>query len=305
MQEREGYQPLLPDFEETLEQDAFYEFLPFSDLNRWVQNGIYTDAFDVFPLRRLGEVKALSLLSYVGPKPEDHYFVEYSHTRLDHSLVVALTTEKILRRNGFPQEEVNLGIIAGLLHDIATPAHGDPTKKIDPKNLDEEVFWSEVLDTKGHEFILKHGGDKDSINKIINNEGILGQVLDIADRITYTMKDLYATVGPETSGLNIDPYLLQPRYILSRFPKIGDIYKDVGIDKKNQEVFFNDPKNLEAFLLLRAHMHKALYLNPTSQGRDLFFTKLLEPLYTNDNSALLNPSVLRRMSDHQLMRLLS
>lgn len=299
--QKEGYQPRLPNFEETLEQDAFYEFLPFSDLNRWVQNGIYTDAFNAFPLGRLGGVKALSLLSYVGPKPEDRYFVEYGHTRLDHSLVVALTIEQILKLNGFAQEEINLGIIAGLLHDIATPAHGDATKKIDPKNLDEEEFWWEVLDRKGYEFIFQHGGNKDSIGKIIKNEGVLGEVLDIADRITYTMKDVYATLEHETTNLNIDPYLLQPRYIISRFPKIGNIYQDVGVDNKNQEVFFNDPQKLEAFLLLRANMHKTLYLHPTGQGRDLFFTKLLEPLYANGNSALLNPTVLRRMSDHELM----
>lgn len=302
-----SFQPSLPDFEEALGQnEGFYEFLPYSDLRRWVpEKSIYTDAFNAFPLGRLEHVKALSFLSYVRKNPEQHYFIQYNHSRLDHSITVALVTEQILKQSGLPQKEINIGIIAGLLHDIATPAHGDATKNVDPENLDEEKFWWEVLDKKGQDFIAQHEITTQAMDSIIKNKGVLGKTLDVADRITYTMKDLYATAGPsQPSRLNLDPYLLTFRYILSNHPEIGNIYKEVGVNRKNQEVFFNNPQTLETFLLLRAHLHQALYLHPTNQARDFFVAKLIEPLYSNNDQAPLSPSTLRRITDHELLQVI-
>lgn len=295
-------QPSLPGFQELFE-DSFFEFLPYSNFRRWTpEDGIYDRAFQNLPLGRLKGVKALSFLSYIGLNPESRYFMEYKHTRLDHSLVVALLMEEMLRQNGFSQEKINLGIIAGLVHDIATPAHGDATKKVDPEYLNEEKFWWDVLDKKAKAFIAQHGGSKLILSQIIKDGGALGQVLDIADRITYTMKDLYGLIGPmEKQDLNLDPYLLPLRQIVYWNPKIGNIYKEVGVDQKKAEVFFNDSKGLAQFLLLRALLYKNLYLNPVSQGRDLFVTKLIDPLYSRTDPSLLTPSKLRTMEDQNLM----
>lgn len=312
MIEREsGIQPVLPGFEWG-ETGEMYDHLPYSTLGQWTEEGdIYDKASRNLPLDRLHSIKALSFLSYIGPDPEHTIFMEYPHTRLDHSLTVAIVMEKILQQNGFENTEINIGIIAGLIHDIATPAHGDATKKIDPDALDEEKFWWEAIDRKGQEFTTQKLGIPNAIkvfDDIINNRGLLGQVLDIADRITYTMKDLNAVIhgnGDYNSltKLSLDPALLPLRYIISHYPRIGNIYKEVGVDRKKQAVFFNNPEHLGVWLLLRAHLYQALYLNPVSLGRDLFVGELMRPLYSRNGNTLLTPEKLRNLTDEELMRI--
>lgn len=307
MLEKETFrQPSLPGFvDELSENKSLFEHLPFSDFRRWVpEDGIIEKAFHNLPLSRLGYIKALSFLSYIGPDPENIYFLEYRHDRLDHSLVVALITGEILRQNGFPESTINLGTLAGLLHDIATPAHGDATKQVDPESLNEEKFWWQVIDKKGWKFIKQYGGDKKTLDKIIANGGALGKTLDIADRITYTMKDLFAVVGHTNPKQFVDlegSYLSSLCNILSLNPNLGNIYKEVGVDAKKEEVFFNNPERLALFLLLRAHLFKALYLNPISQGRDMVVAKLIYPLYARKDKSKLTPEKLRNITDSELI----
>lgn len=299
-------QPSLPNFRELFE-DLLFEFLPYSDLSRWIpEQSTYEEAQgSTKALLRLGNIKALSFLSFIGPRaPGDNFYIEHHHTRFDHSLVVALTTEQILRQNGASLDQINTGIVAGLFHDIATPALGDATKQLDPKNLNEEDFWWETLDERGKDFVGKFT-NKETLDRIIKNQGPLGEVLDIADRITYVMKDLYNVVGPiKPEELKSSPLLASISDILSFYPKIGNIYKDVGVDQKKGKVFFNDPNILYAFLLLRATLHREFYLHPINQGRDLFIVKLLEPLYSKDNTSKLNPSLLRQMNDYDLLKIM-
>lgn len=311
MAERESpfRQVELPGLEAHNEDVAFYEFLPYSDLSRWVpEQSIYEEALNsTKALNRLQEIKALSFLSFMGPEnnPHAYYHIGYPHTRLDHSLVVALTIEQILRQNGASSDQINIGIVAGLFHDIATPALGDATKQLDPKNLDEEDFWWETLDKEGRNFV-KRFTDKETLGKIIKNQGLLGEVLDIADRITYTMKDLYNVIGPiKPEELESNPLLTSINDALSSYPKIGNIHREVGADSRTGKVFFNDPDMLYAFLLLRANIHKEFYLHPVNQGRDLFIAKLLEPLYSKDDASKLTPSLLRRMDDVHLLRIIA
>jgi HD superfamily phosphohydrolase len=292
---------------ETAEQDvSFFETLPYSDFRRWTpENSIYEEALRKIPaLNRLSNIKCLSFLSYVGPDPKNMYFTEFTHSRLDHTLTVALITEEILRQNGFSQKEINIGIVAALLHDIATPAYGDATKQVDMKNLHEEDHWWEVLDKKAKDFILQFG-TREMYDKIIKNQGVLGKVLDIADRITYTMKDLNALqVEPPKVGQKPNPYLSDLNIIIANYPKIGNIYKTVGVDLKKQEVFFNDPDILNIFLNLRAHLHQKLYLHPISQAKDLFISKIIAQIYSTDVNSILSPSKLRKMTDNDLLQAL-
>ena len=275
---------------EAEEQDiSFFEFLPYSDFRRWVpENSIYEKALQQIPaLNRLTNVKCLSFLSYIGPDPKNMYFTEFTHSRLDHTLTVALITEQILKQNGFPQDQINLGIIAALLHDIATPAYGDATKQIDMKNLHEEDHWWEVLDKKGKDFATQFG-TRQTINEIIKNQGLLGKVLDISDRITYTMKDLNALqVAPPQVGEKPNSYLADLNIIIANYPKIGNIYQEVGVDQRKQDVFFNNPDSLNVFLNLRAHLHQKLYMHPINQAKDLLVSKAIAQIYSKDGSSIL------------------
>lgn len=283
-------------------EGPFHIRLPFSDLSEWLPScGIYDEAVKSLPLTRLGEIKTLSFLTFVGPAPESQYFTEFHHNRLDHSLLVAKVTEYILERNGFPRQTVNLGILAGLLHDVATPAHGDTTKLLDPSNLSEENFWQEAVGEKGLDFLLQHNVRPPIIDKVIKGQGCLGKVLDVADRITYVMQDLSA-LGVESPQTRLDVYLREFNSLFLADPKIGNIYQEVVVDGSGNEVVFIDPRRLGIFLQLRAILHKRLYLNPVSQGRDLFVANLLRPLYSVDDSSLLTPRKLRQMTDDELMR---
>ncbi|PIT88897.1 MAG: hypothetical protein COU27_03390 [Candidatus Levybacteria bacterium CG10_big_fil_rev_8_21_14_0_10_36_7] len=280
-----------------------HEFLPYSDINRWIpENSVYDDVYHNAPLGRLGNVAALSFLAYIGPAPETQYFLDYTHDRLDHSLVVAMTSEEVLKNNHLPQKLINIAILAGLLHDIATPALGDATMQMDTKNLDEEENWAAMLDEKGMELLEKYGVSKKEMHNIIKNKGTLGVILDITDRITYTMKDLFEVAGSPRRKLDVNPYTKSLHAVLNEFPDVGNIYKDVAVDPKTEQVYFTNPERLEAFLLLRALLHQKLYLHPISQGRDLLVKKLLEPLYSSDEKvdAPLNPTSLRAMNDTEL-----
>lgn len=299
--------PELPGFEAEEQDVSFFENLPYSDFKRWVpENSIYEIALNKIPaLNRLNGIKALSFLSYVGPRPKEAYFVEFNHTRLDHTLTVALVGEEILKQNGVPQNQINLYIIAALLHDIATPAYGDATKQVDIKNLHEEDHWWNVLDQKGKDFVIQYD-TKEMIDKVIKNKGMLGKVLDIADRITYTMKDIG---GIQTSiplvSEPFNPYLAELNNIISKNPKLGNIYKEVGVDQKKEDVFFNNADNLNIFLSLRAHLHQKLYLYPTNQARDFLIARAIARIYSKDENATLSPNKLRKMSDYDLMHILA
>lgn len=292
------------DFGNNLERR--YGFLPYSDLKQWTPNdGFVEDALSNLQLERLRKIKALSFLSYIGHSTETNESLDYTHNRFDHSFIVGLVCGEMLRRNGYPQNDIKIGITSGLVHDKGLPAYGDAAKKVDPDALDEEASCWESLGERGQAFVKSVGMSQETLEPIIRNEGIFGQVLDVADRIVYTMQDLHATLSgterDKTLSLTLDQHLLPIRYLLSRNHHIGNIYKEVGIDRKKQKVFFNNPKHLQMFLFLRAHLHQVLYLNPINQGRDLFVKQLLEPMYSRRGDKPLSPTVLRSMTDEGLL----
>ena len=282
----------------------FHDFLPFSDISGWVpEGGIYEDVLRNTTFARLAHIRALSFLSYIGPAPERQYFLDFPHDRFDHSLVVAMTGQAILERNGFPKTTVDKAVMAFLLHDVGTPALGDATMQVDSGNLNEEEHWLEAAFREGGRDILeKYGTNEVEIDSVIKNQGVLGQVLDIADRITYTMKDLHNIVSYGQTERN--EYTKDLHELLDKFGDIGNLYKDVHIE--GDQVYFTNPERLKAFLLLRAHLHQKLYLNPISQGRDLMVRRLIEDAYSasGDPAKPLNPQNLRAMSDEELQGIL-
>ncbi len=217
-----------------------------------------------------------------------------------------MVSERILKRNGFDDQEINKGIIAGLLHDIATPALGDATKNIDPHNLHEEDFWQEAIGENGHRLLNNHEIGLEEMSDIIKNKGTYGIILDIADRITYVMKDLrQVALHPDISlHDDIDDELSE---IARKNQDIGNIYRDVLFDESTHQVYFNDPDRLFRFLNLRGLLHFNLYQSPYAAGRDRLFSRLIEPLYTPTDPTIekpLSPQTLRKMTDSELMEFL-
>lgn len=295
-----------------LRDEEIYTFLPFSDLCGW----IYSDdkfwevkeAFDE-KFQRLEDIRCLSYLApmNLNRNIEDQILFPFSHNRDNHTYVVAGTGVRILTRNCSSESDINKFVIASFLHDLATPALGDATKYIDVKNLHEEMFWREMLDDNSLQYINNLKVSVDEIGSIIKNDGLLGEVLDIADRITYVCQDLrmntpFYFFDKPKSKKDVENILMYFDYC---HPNIGNIYKDIKIE--NNEVYFSNPERLYQFLRLRIMLFEQVYMNPINQGRDFYVASKIKPFYTsnNNNTELLTPNKLRNMNDLQLIAFLA
>jgi hypothetical protein len=287
---------VLPDYlgtEGDKGEDDFHLFLPFSDLSVWIgDRELISVGAQKFRLwGRLEGVNSLSHLSYAmtsfGPDTRVAY-ASLNQDRLNHSLVVAKVMEEILRRNDFPENEVLEGTAGAELHDRATPALGDVTKNLDEDNLHEEHFWWEGLDEDAWKLLEDIGAQPEAIDDIIHNREILGEILDIADKIGYTMIDLHQ--------LGRSPGI----------PDLGNIYKQVRYNRETGEVYFTDPDYLRTFLMARAQNFYYVYLSPKNQAAEHLMTLLIQPFYSlTPADGKLTPQQLRQMTDTQLMDFLA
>lgn len=294
------------DFAEYEERDGDFVSLPYSGLS-WSlppENEVYPYIHYFIPIERLAGIRQLGFLSYSGEAPERFFFKPYPHQREDHTWGVTMTADEIGKRSGLGATELTTLRFSALLHDIASPAGGDAIKAIDPEALGEEIHWGDVVGIKGKRLIGKRGVNLNDIDKTIQNEGTLGQILDVADRITYVMKDLYSLLGPHQTRINSDYYLLNLRSILAKNPQIGNIYKEVHIEQDTGDIFFENPDNLFNLLSLRAYLHRDVYLYPTNLGRDMLVGELVRPFYSRLDGSKLTPRKLREMEDTQLMQYL-
>lgn len=299
---------------EDLGDDEMFVYLPYSDFRTWIyENETVFKAFEALPIARLGRIKQLSFLAYVGPSPDTQLLHEFSHTRAEHSLVTAKIGEAMLRINGAPEELVDKASVIFVAHDMATPALGDASKKLDKINLDEEDNWEKVMTQRAWDFLDEHGITREEMNDALHNRGLLGEVLDIADRISYVMKDLsQLAVTPilDTKGQEAHDkgYRKDLAKILEEDPSVGEIYKDVMINFETDEICFKNPERLGRFLEIRALLTKNLYMHPVSLARDLLVTDYIRPYYTTDEnvaSDFVTPDRLRRMGDDGLIDFLS
>lgn len=277
-----------------------------------IKGEIYGAVNSSLPLQRLHYIKQLSLLTHSGESEENPYLFigsEFSQTRLLHVFLTARVLESILKRNNFSSQEVNLGIMAGLIHDLATPAFGDPTKEIDPDVLSEDKALERLLGKYDLSDLEKFGFDRERLLAIVQNGGAIGQLLDLVDKIAYTAVDVYFYAGqppffPDQGALTLT---LKPlRKILSKDPHWANIYQEVAVTRDGQP-YFRDSRRLGRFLELRALMHRTLYLNPHCRGHDLMYKMLLRPLYNRepDPGFPFNQDNLLLYTDDELGRILN
>lgn len=274
---------------------------------------IYPDVYRKFKLQRLEGIKQLAFLQPTTLEEKNIYHLlgeHFHHTRFFHSLVLARTLELMMRRNHFQPREINLAIASSLVHDLATPAYGDPTKEIDPEALDEEKNLEKFfLENKIGDF-TKYGFTNQEILHVVKNEGTIGKLLDIADKIAYTATDIYFYSGNPYRNIDPDDLLksiFEPINATIRAnPKWANIFNDVNVND-NGEPYFTDVSRLGTFLELRSRMHVALYLNPHCRGLDMIYKLLLTPLYSRepDPRYPLNPKKLRTIVDRELAKIIT
>ncbi len=269
----------------------------FKDINGNLMPGnitgdVYWAIHHLLPFERLTYIKQLALLTYSAEGERNYYGKGpgFHQTRSNHSFLTALPLERILIKNHFPQETVNNGIICAMIHDIATPPFGDPTKEIDPEVLSEEAAIKRLLKKYDLTKLDQYGFDEETVLDAIQGQGTLGKLLDIADKLSYTAVDIYNYIGPTSDTIDptrrrdlgainttIDP--MKDLVYLNQ--EWANIYHEVKVDKDGTP-YFEDPHNLSTFLELRARMHKGLYLNPHCRGQDMLYKMLIKPLYSRN-----------------------
>src|SRR3972149_11484249 len=272
---------------------------------------IYWAIYANLPLSRLNYIGQLGLLFH-STKDQIYEFskgTDFSHTRLSHSLTTAKVGEGMAICLGLPEQEKNQLVVAALMHDIAMPPFGDATIELDAEALSEEVAISRLLRRYDLKALERFGVQKRQILATIRGQGILGKLLDLADKISYTACDVDHYIGdPYTIDIsNVLDVLTEPIAALVRAdPNWADLYKDIRLTSTGKP-YFNNIQRLSIFLELRAKMHDALYLNPRCRGLDLLYRLLLAPLYSRHPQPTkpLNSRNLLYLTDDELARIVS
>ena len=254
--------------------------LPYSSLDMISCSGEIPSIYSRAPTGRLAWIPQLSILAdpLRGPQDQHYHDLLFSHTRDHHSLLAAVMMETILRRNEFPEEEIRKGIAAALLHDYAIVAGGDAMKIVDPKAMHEERLIGPLLENKPIKpFLDRYGLSPDEIQGIIKNQGTLGRVLDLVDRLSYTAIDCakFYECCHNPDLFSRDETIVD---VIDKDPSLFDIVFSFRINE-NEQIYCDDGERLGNFLLLRAIMHRDLYLNPQAQIIEAALLPYLQELY--------------------------
>lgn len=259
--------------------------VPFStQIEQFSADPELVEAADALDIDRLKYIRQLGI-KFVDPTSP---FTNPHSTRYAHTFLAAYFATEIGKNIGLGEVETRKLTTGVLLHDRKTPALGDGTKYMDPERLNEEDHWDEDLPYSSWKYISSLGLTREEIDQMIHNKGILGSILDIADRMSYVLGDLHQ--------LNRPPLHLE----------LGEIYKDVRLDESGQ-LYFKDPSRLKHFLWERAELFSRFYIDPKSQAIDLLLPSLIAPLYNphSEDPDKLNPRKLRRLTDKDLVDLLA
>ncbi|MFA6552766.1 MAG: hypothetical protein WCT19_04700 [Candidatus Paceibacterota bacterium] len=243
-------------------------------------NASLTDLIDrSAKLRRLTDIKQLGYLSF--PEADqtewpgtDFNLEKFLHSRYDHSVLTAIMNLVILRiskAEGFTkcsEKDILKSFISSIMHDSATVAGGDATKKVSPQELDEEKLVKTILQSEeinnlfqGIKFNEK---DNEDIQNIIFNEGPFGKLLDITDKLAYTSRDFEEITSLLKTNKYSSPESEELLAVAKEKPQIYDIAFDLRFDD-DKGVFCTNPKRLGEALKIRALMHNYIYLNPQAQ----------------------------------------
>ncbi|NTU69577.1 hypothetical protein HGB13_01965 [bacterium] len=262
---------------------CFFMNFPFCSYNIWpLDDGIFEDIWFNSPaIRRLTGIKQLSYLTgfvYDDEIQQEVIDISYmttgytafTHTRAEHSLLVSLLMSLML--DGFGRYDYINGVLAGAFHDIATPAGGEATAGVSDE-FDEEENFKEVFylfedeekwKDKYPEFDIEY------ISRIIKNEGLVGKILDMCDKLAYVILDVYHYAN--TSPNNFI------RRFAKRYPLFGDIIWNLKIDREREIVYFDDPSALFYFLEVRAYEFEDLLKRPSRKLNEWYVRSIVKKL---------------------------
>lgn len=235
-------------------------YLPYTKISYGcLEGGLVHHLHDVFNLHRLYNVRQLGFLTM--PLKSNVARLMFPHSRGVHHLDTAAIGLNIIRNNHELQESMHVLEAAFCSHDALTPAGSDTTKFIDSKKFDEEMNFNMLFSKPGWKQIRNiYDIEEELLYETVCGKGILGHVLDIADKIAYTARDISCFIG----GNIDDEYrsgelelFHEARKIIKENPDFCSLWNDVKI--YNGDVVFTNPLALARFLKIRAIATAELY----------------------------------------------
>jgi hypothetical protein len=228
-------------------------------------DGLMADAADTFRIFRLGGIRQLAFLH--DPLSEG-FALHFDHTRLCHVVDVMAIATLMATRNRIPRADWRALRVAALTHDVLTPAGGDTTKSVDWKAFDEDAHYPEAFERfAAGPFLRRQRLSAGQLASIVRNEGVLGRLLDIADKIAYVGRDAWNYVhrihlirkerSEEPSAYR------RIEAILNAHPMVCGVWDSVVV--ADGQVFVRDGERLGDFLELRARLFRDLYFNPEAR----------------------------------------
>ncbi|MES2203353.1 MAG: hypothetical protein V4474_03475 [Patescibacteria group bacterium] len=273
-------------------------------------DGLCHRAAQVLDLFRLQEVNQLGFLQAPWVAMTNQHFVTplSNSTRWLHSLDVMCVGSAIGRNIGLEERGAFSTLRTALLsHDRGTPAGGDSVKLIDPKAFDEDRHYKRLLRTKTNrrrwnDLKEKYDIDELLLVETIHNRGFLGQILDIADKLSYVARDIESCMNVFVAEKDEDVYVGMKALdeLLKEQRTICGIWDSVR--RQGDQMVFIDAGRLIAFLKARIVLFRELYFHPRARfGEYLISRVLVKHMY--DQGKLTRDQLLG-MSDGRLLQLL-
>ncbi len=254
---------------------------PFTGISYAVaEDGLIHNLEQVLGLGRLGNVRQLGALhhpantdiSVDGVNPRKYYIgSDFHHTRACHVLDVMAVMTLMCKNVLVTPSEMLHGRAAAFSHDGLTPAGGDTTKAIDMQAFDEDLHYPDLLKKSAGWPALraKYGFSDELLHEIIMNRGLLGSLLDIADKVAYVAHDLwmYRAYGHHKPSAAPADIGFNHAYELSEAnPLLCSVWDSV--EREGNQVYFRDADRLRDFLMIRALQFSNVYFNPRSRFRE-------------------------------------
>ena len=263
------------------------------------QRSIYRDLESTEAISRLDKIHQLGLANTCG------YSACSSGTRLVHSLICASEIDRIAQENDLKDRE--LGIIAGMSHDIATPPFSDSVAL--GLNLNDEEQFEYVLglhpdfDKLLDKYAVRKkdlvevvtGKSKSIMSQLINSKGSLD-----VDRWSYTIYDAWNLDLISRSKKPKKMRYAPLKYIVLRVDNryVPNPFKHITID--DNKIVFNDMKNLSDTLELRIKMSTDVYNNPELLAREAFLENISKDML---EKGIINKESIFKMGDEDFKEL--
>ena len=279
--------------------------IPFCSISYGIlEDGFIDDVVHELGVHRLSQIRQLGYLT----DPITYYadgassiMTILEHNRLTHSIDVLAIGTIIAHNAGVRGRALRNLQFALLTHDILTPAGGDSTKRVSAVELDEDGNFALVFDLPGFDQLERtYNLVRPLILKTIRNEGFLGMILDIADKLAYVSRDLPCYLTNVEPGDILREKLPNEFFkitaIAERCPNLSTIWE--CFDRVGDRLVCSDPARLTDFLSVRLLLFRQFYANPASRFHEATTVRLALEYLVQSGKLTINR--LRTMFDWDL-----